>query len=146
MLSKKGVATYCLVLTTSALYAQPQTHTTYYDNGQVHSIRHIGDFNGAVMSVATDTIYYETGKVQKTIYYENRKGISPSDSGKHITLTVLHTRSFYPNGKLKMVCFFKTNSECHTHHDCGTWLEYNDRGKLTKKKHRGTCYDIKPCH
>ncbi|MET7000160.1 toxin-antitoxin system YwqK family antitoxin [Chitinophaga defluvii] len=143
MFSKKGVFTYCLILTAGSIYAQHQTDTTWYDSGKIRSIRHIGYFNGCQMSVDTDTLFYESGKIQQTVQYDNRK--SRTENGCHATWTTIHSSFFYPNGKLKSVCYYKSCYDC-TKCACGTWTGYNEKGKVVSVKKFGDCYDQLPCN
>lgn len=142
MLSKKGVFTLCLVLTIGNLFAQVKIDTTYYKNGKLRSIQRYGVFNGVQMPVDTDTFYNESGTLLKTIHYSNHK--SRTETSGHATWTTIHSRLFYPNGKIKQVSYTKSCYECEPC-ACGTWTVYNQKGKVKSTKQFGDCEDQLPC-
>lgn len=142
MLTKKWGITCCLAFIMGSLYAQSQTDTTYYKSGKLRSINHFGVFNGVRMPVNTDTLFYESGIIQETIHYSNHK--SRTEAGGHATWTTIHSRLFYPNGKMKQMSFSKSCYECEPC-ACGTWTTYSEKGKVISVKKFGDCEDQLPC-
>lgn len=142
MLSKKEVFTCCLILTIGSLYAQPQIDSSYYKSGKLRSIKRFDLFNGVRMPVDTDTLFYESGSILKTIHYSNHK--SRTETGGHATWTTIHSRFFYPNGKIRKVTYSKSCYECEPC-ACGAWTIYNEKGSVISSKQFGDCDDQQPC-
>jgi len=112
------------------------TYRAYYANKTIKSIRHQGRFNGCGMPVGVDSLFSPSGKLSETVAYENRKG--KTDEGCHAGWTITKTIRYYPDGKMKSLAHQRSAYEglpC----DCGSWVDYNQRGVRTKERNMGDC-------
>lgn len=136
-----------ITLHEATLSATAKTDTTsryreFYPDGQLKGIRHEGVFNGCKMPVGTDTVFYRSGSILSTTFYDNRK--SKTEEGCHAGWTIAVTRELYPGGQLKarsQTKYSYEGSPCN----CGQWISYDRKGIAVQQRHYGDCYDQQPC-
>lgn len=119
-----------------------KTFKEFYPNGKLRSLKHEGLFNGCIMPVGTDTMFFVSGKIQATTFYDNLK--SKTQAGCHAGWTIENRKTFFENGHLRTFAQEKYSYEgspCN----CGTWLWMQPDGKVVKRKKYGNCYDQKAC-
>lgn len=141
MMKHIAVALFLLLFSTPGK-TQDKIFKTYYPGGKLRSIKHEGIFNGCNMPVGTDSLFYQSGELMSTIFYNNIKG--KSGGGCHDTWTIASTVSFYKNGNIQQSSQQKYSYE-GTPCNCGVWERKNIKGELADKKTLGDCYDQKPC-
>lgn len=56
--------------------------------------------------------------------------------------SILTTQNFYKNGKIKSISKMKSYTESGEFR-CGTWIYYNEKGKIQKTVNYGDCYNFK---
>ena len=117
-------------------------YTELYQNGKLKLIAHQGSFNGCGMTVGTDSVFYVSGHLFKTTFYDNRK--SKTQEGCHATWTTAVSKTYYKNGNLKVKSQIKYAYEgepCN----CGKWIWYDLNGKIIKEIQLSDCYNQKYC-
>ncbi|RYD76443.1 MAG: hypothetical protein EOP53_14670 [Sphingobacteriales bacterium] len=138
----KNILFIFLLLLTACCHAQVKTLKEYYPTGNIKSITHEGIFNGCNMKLGTDSIFYENGRLMTTIQYNNRK--DRKNAACHATWTIESTTHYYINGKIKSRSqqkYVYEGEPC----DCGTWMRYDEKGRLVKKIIKAACYNQTPC-
>ena len=137
------VANLLMLILSQNLSAQrDSTFKEFYPNGKIRSITHEGIFNGCYMPIGTDSFFYQSGKLDSIVFYDNRA--SKTQPGCHEGWTTAITKKYFSNGKLKMISKQKYGYEgvpC----DCGNWIWYNEQETILKKRYFGKCYDQKYC-
>jgi antitoxin component YwqK of YwqJK toxin-antitoxin module len=142
---KDGKITFLIValnvlVSTTTFGQENRSYKEFYPNGKLKAIKHQGQFGGCGVNIGTDSIYYESGQLASTIYYDNHK--SKTQGGCHENWTVKKIITFYKSGKIKTRSKTKLSYEgadCK----CGTWFWYTEKGVLYKKQQFKNCYDEK---
>ena len=110
----------------------------YYPNGQLkgHWInKGLYGGNFSTYSVNYDSLGHKTEETNWEHLYP-KWGTSYND-----TFSVATTRKYYKNGKLKSLTKTKSFSESESYR-CGTWIYYDEQGKVIKTEKYGNCYNF----
>lgn len=110
----------------------------YYPNGQLQSHEIYKSMYGGNFSTF-DISYDSVGnKIEET----NWKHLYPKwgESYNH-TFSIETKREYYSNGKLKSLTKMKSFAESDVYR-CGTWIYYDQKGKVLKTEKYGDCYNF----
>ncbi len=111
----------------------------YHPNGQLSYYGVHKSLYGATFStfyVRYDSLGHKTERVDWEHLYPEW-GNSYND-----TFSVATTREYYLNGKLKSLTKIKSFAESESYR-CGTWIYYDEKGKILKTEKYGNCYNFK---
>lgn len=111
----------------------------YYPNGQLHSHGDNESLYGGTFStffVSYDSLGRKTEEINWKHSYPEW-GTSYND-----TFSVMTTRKYYTNGKLKSLTKMKSFCESDGYR-CGTWIYYDERGRILKTENYGNCDNFK---
>jgi len=121
---------------------QTSSYKEFYADGTLKAIRHEGVFNGCHMPLGTDTVFYPSGKIEATIFYDNRKSLI--DEGCHQGWTIETMHTFYANGTIRSISQTRHTYEGNAC-DCGEWRWLNTKGKVIRIKKYSSCNSQSPC-
>ena len=114
--------------------AQENTVKNYHPNGKLREVMHHGLFNGCDIPVGTDSLFTPAGTLLGTKNYTHFS----TGEGCHSTLTVIEIKTYFPNGKPKVISYQRISYEGEAWR-CGIWKWYNTAGKVVRKKDCGKC-------
>lgn len=111
----------------------------YYPNGQLN--KHW--VNEALYGGTFSTLYASYDSVGHKTEEINWEHMFPEwGSGYNDTFSVGTIRKYYPNGRLKSLTNMKSFCESDSYR-CGTWVYYDEEGKVLKTEKYGDCYNFK---